>query len=169
MVWWLSPVLYRIILQKKSIFYTISCKIPFKIFLNYYFFICISIFCNLKNIKSNSLVTLWNALGLTQETTVSLNYSQSIKINIGPSDSGTIISSSRHPTVLYQRLTAFKSEWKCHQGLDGFASQKKNSCSFFIYISQCHSVTKLKSWLSIFIEGGHTANGTPPMLLSTHQ
>ena len=110
MVWWLSPrayqtVLYRIILQKKSIFYTISCKIPFKIFSNYYFFIYFFIFC--KEIKSNSLLTVWNALGLSQQTTVSLNYSQSTKINIGPSDGGTIISSSRHPTALNWRLTDF--------------------------------------------------------------
>ena len=64
-------------------------------------------FLQLKKIKSNSLVTVWNALGLSQQTTVSLNYSQSIKINIGPSEGGTIILSSRHPTVLYQRLTDF--------------------------------------------------------------
>ena len=109
MVWWLSPrayqtVPYRIILQKKSIFYTISCKIPFKKFSNYYFFISFY-FLQLKKIKSNSLVTVWNALGLSHQTTVSLNYSQSIKINIGPSDGGTIISSSRRPTLLNQRLT----------------------------------------------------------------
>ena len=30
-----------------------------------------------------------------------LNYSQSIKIKIGPSDSGTIIPSTHRPTVLY--------------------------------------------------------------------
>ena len=41
----------------------------------------------------------------SQQTTVPLNYSQSIQIFIGPSDGGTIISSSRCPTVLYQRLT----------------------------------------------------------------
>ena len=76
----------------------------FQIIISLYFFI----FCNLKRIKSNSLVTVWNALGLSQQTTVSLNYSQSIKINIGPSDGGTIISSSRRPTVLNQRLTDFK-------------------------------------------------------------
>ena len=38
-----------------------------------------------------------------------LNYSQSIKINMAPSDGGTIISLSRRPTVLNQRLTEFKS------------------------------------------------------------
>ena len=77
----------------------------FQIIISLYFYI----FCNLKKIKLNSLVTVWNALGLSQQTTVSLNYSQSIKINIGPSDGGTIISSSRRPTVLNQTLTGFSS------------------------------------------------------------
>ena len=94
--------------KKKSIFYTISCKIPFKILSKLLFLYISFIFCNLKKIKSNSLVTVWNALGLSHQTTVSLNYSQSIKINIGPSDGEMIISSSRRPTVLYQRLTEYK-------------------------------------------------------------
>ena len=81
MVWWLSPRAYQTVLYR--------------------------IVCYLKKIKSTSLVTVWNALGLNQQTTVSLNYSQSIKINIGPSDSGTIISLSRRLTVLNQRLTDF--------------------------------------------------------------
>ena len=110
-----QTVLHKIILKKKSIFLTISCKIPFKIMSNYYFFIYFFIFCNLKKIKYNSLVTVWNALGLSQQTTVSLNYSQSIKIIIGPSDGGTIISSSRRPTVIYQRLTDFKISRKKSQ------------------------------------------------------
>ena len=42
--------------------------------------------------------------------TVPPNYSQSIQIIIGPSDGGTIISSSRRPTVLNWRLTDFISE-----------------------------------------------------------
>ena len=33
--------------------------------------------------------------------TVTLNYSQSIKINIGPSDGGAIIPLTHRPTVLY--------------------------------------------------------------------
>ena len=107
MVWWVSPRAYQTVLYR-IIFYTISCKIPFKNFSNYYFFTFLFIFCNLKEIKFNSLLTVWNALGLSQQTTVSLNYSQSIKINIGPSDGGTIISSSRRPTVLNQRLTDLK-------------------------------------------------------------
>ena len=82
-------------------------QFPFKKFSNYYFFILFFIFCNLKEIKSNSLVTVWNALGLSQQTSVSLNYSQSIKINIGPSDGGTIIWLSRRPIVLNLRLTDF--------------------------------------------------------------
>ena len=80
----------------------------FQIIISLYFII----FCNLKEIESNSLVTVWNALGLSHQTTVSLNYSQSIKINIGPSDGGTIISSSRRPTVLNWRLTGFRSFFK---------------------------------------------------------
>ena len=114
MVWWLSPrayktVLYRIILQKRSIFTQFLAKFLskfFQIIISLYFFI----FCNLKKTKSNSLVTVWNALGLSHQTTLSLNYSQSIKINIGPSEGGTIILSSRRPTVLNQRLTEFMSE-----------------------------------------------------------
>ena len=72
------------------------------------FLYIVFIFCNLEKIKFNSLVTVWNALELSQQITVSLNYSQSIKINIGPSDSGTIISSSNRPTVIYLRLTDFR-------------------------------------------------------------
>ena len=41
--------------------------------------------------------------------TVSPNYSQSIKKNIGPFDSGTIVPSTHHPTVLYWRLLDFWS------------------------------------------------------------
>ena len=132
MVWWLSPrayqtVLYRIILQKKSIFYTISCKIPFKIFSNYYFFIFFIFFTTQKKLKSNSLVTVWNALGLSQQTTVSLNYPQSIKINIGPWDGGMIISSSRRPTVINGRLTGFTwhQKFKMTLGPDCVTLQKR--------------------------------------------
>ena len=94
--------------KKKSIFYTVSCKIPFNIFQIIIFFIHFS-FYNLKKLKSNSLVTVWYALRLSQQPTVSLNYSQSIKINMAPSDGGTIISSSNRPTIIYLRLTEFKS------------------------------------------------------------
>ena len=109
----IKTVLYRIILQKKKKkkihflhnFLQNSFQKIFKLLFLYIFFT----FCNLKKIKSNSLVTVWNALGLSQQTTVSLNYSQSIKINIGPSDGGTIISLSHRPTVLNWRLTDFNS------------------------------------------------------------
>ena len=98
-------VLYRIILQKKNPFFTqFLAKFlsrVLKIIISLYF----CIFCNLKKLESNFLVTVWNALGLSQQTTVSLNYSQSIKINIGPSDDGTIILLFCCPTILYQRLT----------------------------------------------------------------
>ena len=107
-----QTVHYRITLKIKFHFFTqFLAKFLskfFQIIISLYFFI----FCNLKKIKSNSLVTVWNALGLSHQTTVSLN-SQSIKINIGPSDGGTIISSSRCPTVLNWRLTDFKPlGWK---------------------------------------------------------
>ena len=36
--------------------------------------------------------------------TVSPNYFQSIKINIGPSDIGRIVPSTHRPSILYQRL-----------------------------------------------------------------
>ena len=102
-----QTVLYRIILQKNPFFTQFLAK-----FLSKFFQIIISLYFSYflqlkKKIKSNSLDPFWNALGLSQQTTVSLNYYQSIKINIGPSDGGTIISSSRRPTVLYQRLTGF--------------------------------------------------------------
>ena len=120
MVWWLSPrayqtVLYRIILQKKIHFLHNFLQNSFQNFFKLLFLYIFFIFCNLKKIKSNSLVTVWNALGLSQQTTVSLNYSQSIKINIGPSDGGTIISSSRRPTVLNWRLTDF---WGAYYSFD---------------------------------------------------
>ena len=74
----------------------------FKLLFLHIFFI----FLQLKK-KSNSLVTVWYALRLSQQPTVSLNYSQSIKINMAPSDGGIIISSSNLPTVIYLRLTDF--------------------------------------------------------------
>ena len=100
MVWWLSPrayqtVLYRIILQKKSIFYTISCKMPFKIIIilfSFYYF------------KKTSLLTVWYTLRPSQQATVSLNYSQSIRIIIGPWDGGTIIPSSHHIMLKIDRF-----------------------------------------------------------------
>ena len=71
-----------------------SCQNSFQIILNYYFY-------KLKKIKSNSLSTVWYALRPSQQPTVSQNYSQSIKINIGPSESGTIVPSTHRPTALY--------------------------------------------------------------------
>ena len=106
-----QTVLYRIIVQKKIHF--LHNFTQFAKFLSKFFQINISLyffyFLQLKKIKPNSLVTVWNALELSQQITVSLNYSQSIKINIGPSDCETIISSSRRPTVLNQRLTDFNT------------------------------------------------------------
>ena len=104
-----QTVLYRFFFkEKKNHFLHNFLQNSFQIFFKLSFFY-ISYLLQLEKIKSNSVVTVWNALGLSQQTTVSLNYSQSIKINIGPSDGGTIILSSRRPTVLNQRLTEFRS------------------------------------------------------------
>ena len=70
----------------------------------YYFFI----FYNLKRLKSNSLPTVWSALSLSQQSTVSPDYSQSIKINLGPYNGGTIVPSIHCSIVLYWRWTDFK-------------------------------------------------------------
>ena len=99
--------------KKKIHFLHNFLQFPFKNFSKYYFFILFFIFCNLKEIKSNSLVTVLYALRLSQQPTVSLNYSQSIKVNMAPSDSRTIISSFNRPIVIYLRLTNFKWSQKC--------------------------------------------------------
>ena len=100
---------------KKNPFFT---QFLAKFHSNYFkllFFNIFFIFLQLKKIKSNSLVTVWYALRLSQQPTVSLNYSQSIKINMAPSDGGTIISSFNRPTVIYLRLTDFN--WHSNQHL----------------------------------------------------
>ena len=43
----------------------------------------------------------------TKSATVTPNYSQSIKINFGPSDAKTIVQSTHPPTVSYWRLSEF--------------------------------------------------------------
>ena len=113
--------------KKKINFLHYFLQIPFKKFSNYYFFIFFLFFTTQKKLKSNSLVTVWNALGLSQQTTVSLNYPQSIKINIGPSDGGMIISSSRRPTVINGRLTGFTwhQKFKMTLGPDCVTLQKR--------------------------------------------
>ena len=98
---------------KFHFFYTISCKIPFKIILNYYFLLFFT-FLQLKKIKSNSLLTVWYALRPSQQPTDSPNYSQSIRINMGPSDGGTILLSTHRPTILYLRLSDITSP-ACHR------------------------------------------------------
>ena len=60
-----------------------------------------------KIIKNNNYY--WNALSQSHRATILLNYSQSIKINIGPSDGRTIVPTTHHPTVLYWRLLDFKT------------------------------------------------------------
>ena len=61
---------------------------------------------------------------LIQQSVVSLNYSQSIKINIGPSNSEMIGLLTHHPTILHWRLSDFSSEL-CTRG----TSCPKNSVS----------------------------------------
>ena len=51
-----------------------------------------------KRLKSNSLLTVWSALSLSQQSTVSQNYSQSIKINLGPSYGGKMVPSFVNPS-----------------------------------------------------------------------
>ena len=53
---------------------------------------------------------VWYALRPNQQTTVSPNYSQSIKIIIAPSDNGKIFPSTNRPSVLSRRLSDF---WWC--------------------------------------------------------
>ena len=89
-------------------FYRISCKIPFKIILNYNFLIFFSFFQLKKKLKSNSLLKVWNALRPSKQPTVSPNYSQSKKMNIRPSDGRTIVLSTHCPTVLDWRLLDFR-------------------------------------------------------------
>ena len=75
-------------------------------FLSKFWIIIFFIFYNLKKKKSEISLVCPSPI---QQPTVSPKYSQSIKVNIGPSDGGTIISSSHRPTVLYWRLSDFKS------------------------------------------------------------
>ena len=104
-----QTVHYRITLKIKFHFlYTISCKISLQKLLSKLVQITIFfIFYNLKRIKFHSLLTVWYSLRPSQQPTVSPIYSH-IKINIGPSEGGTIIPSSHRPTILYWRLSDFK-------------------------------------------------------------
>ena len=65
-----------------------------------YHFVFFFIFYNLKRIKSNSLLTVWYALRPSQQPNVTRNYSESIIINIRPSYSRIIVSTTHHPMVL---------------------------------------------------------------------
>jgi hypothetical protein len=82
-----------------------SCQNYFELL----FLVIFWLFYNLKKSKYYSLLTVWYALRPIQQPTVSLNYSQSIKINIGTSDGGMIIPSTHCPTLLYWRLSDFKT------------------------------------------------------------
>ena len=57
------------------------------------------------SLNSNSLLTVWSSLSLSQQSTVTPNYSQSIKINLGPS--WTIIPCIHRSILLYWRLSDF--------------------------------------------------------------
>ena len=59
--------------------------------------------------------TVWYALGPSQQANVSTNYSQFIKINIGPSDGRTIVPSDCLPMVSFWRLSDLKSLILCGQ------------------------------------------------------
>ena len=107
-----------------SIFYTISCKITFQINLNYYFF------TTWKQIKLNSLLTVWYALRPNQQHIVSPKDSQSIKINIEPSNEGTIIRSTHRPTILDWRLLDLYTFWYSF-----FVYQFKSRIGLLVYSS----------------------------------
>ena len=114
-----QTVHYRITLKKNSIFLHNFLQIFFQNYfiLIFFFFSIFLYFLQPKKKKLNSLLTIWYALRPSQQGTVSRNYSQSIKINIGPSDGGTIVPSSHCPNVLYWRLSDFyiKSQnWNVH-------------------------------------------------------
>ena len=64
----------------KNYFFTVSSKILCKCYLYIYFFFLVFV----------TLIPIWYALRPSQHPNVSLNYSQPIKINIGPSDSSMI-------------------------------------------------------------------------------
>jgi hypothetical protein len=77
-------------------------------FQNYFKLLFFIFFYNLNLFESNSLLTVWYALRPSQQpTAASSNYSQSININIGPSDGGTIVPLTHRPTVTYWRFRIF--------------------------------------------------------------
>ena len=90
----------------RASFQTDHYRITLKI--KYHFFTQFLANCNLKlsyiiiflillyNLKKKTFSTIWYTLGPSQQATVSLNYSQSIKIIIGPLEGETIVPSFHH-------------------------------------------------------------------------
>jgi hypothetical protein len=121
-------------------------------------------------LKSNSLLTVWSTLSLSQQSTVSPNYSQSINKNLGPYAGGTIIPSIHRFIVLYWRLSDLYSElhtfcWKinrrsqflphcctivqCNSILDGLGSTLNSEFkirAFDILIYQFSNLFSLSPW-----------------------
>ena len=111
-VWWYKYYFDRLgIIQWDSgsvTFQTVHYRITLKIkchFFTHFFAKCLK-----ENKKANSLLTVWYILRPNQQATVSLNYFQTIKIIIGPSDGGTIILSS-HCIILKWRLSDLCCHW----------------------------------------------------------
>ena len=98
-------------------------------------------FYNLKNIKLDSLLTVWCALRPSQQPTVPPNYSQSIKINIVSSEGGMIIPLSHRPTISYWRLT----ELKFVEGL---------RCLSTNWICQNAPIKRLNQWFNFLTKDG---------------
>ena len=91
------PLTFQLFITKFHFFTRFLAKFLAILFF-YYFVIYLT---TSKKVISNSLLTVWSALRPSQQPNVSPNYSQSIKINIGPSDGGMIVPSTHRPTVLY--------------------------------------------------------------------
>ena len=104
-------------------------------------------FLSCKKIISNSLLTVWYALRPKQQPTVSPNYSQSIKLNIGPSDSETIIPWTHHLSILYWRLSDFKAIIRTCP-LFGEDWSTRLFCNYLL--SGCH-------WWEIFLKSVHSS------------
>ena len=74
--------------------------------------------------------TVWNALSQSHWGTVSLKYSQSIKIHIGPSGGGAIVLSTYCPTVSYWRLLDLRWNRKSAKSLDLYFYNSRVKCSY---------------------------------------
>ena len=70
---------------------------------------------------------MWYALRPSQQPTVSPNYSQSIKINIGPPNGGTIIPSTHRPTE------------DCWTSIEFALSKRHLQMNIFCHFEFCHN------------------------------